>query len=235
MYTAEGEEGAKGGMEWALSLNTNATPPFFSIKVWKEHKTQTWTLLPPQFTLCCLFFLFYNYSSLSQVYFFFFLGFNTFLCCNTGRLPFTDSAVLILLLFFSPTGKYIFVSYFKPSRCCCLCVCPSHVCICERQAYSSRRISPECAALSLSSSPSFSSFCDSHKSLIGSSSPLYSHLLSNSSLQLAVESYATRSVCTVPFFFPQCKSLFFIMITKRWCSDWLFLQCFFTILVSFRW
>lgn len=33
MYTAEGEEGAKGakgGMEWVLSLNTNATPPFLA-------------------------------------------------------------------------------------------------------------------------------------------------------------------------------------------------------------
>lgn len=30
MYTAEGEEGAKGGTEWALSLNTNATPPFLA-------------------------------------------------------------------------------------------------------------------------------------------------------------------------------------------------------------
>lgn len=217
MYTAEGEERAKGGMEWVLSLNTNATPPFFSIKVWKERKTQTWTLLPPQFTLCCLFFLFYNYFSLSQVYFFFF-SFNTFLCCNTGRLPFTDSAVLILLLFFSPTGKYIFVSYFKPRRCCCLCVCPSHVCICERQAYSSRRISPECAALSLSSSPSFSSFCDSHKSLIGSSSPsiLTFFQILPCNLLLRATLHAQYAQYNFFFFFAQC--LIFIMITKRWCS-----------------
>lgn len=49
-------------------------------------------------------------------------------------------------------------------------------------------------------------FCDSHRSLIDSSSPfVYSHLLSNSPLQLAAEPYATHSVCTVLHFPSECK------------------------------
>lgn len=79
-----------------------------------------------------------------------------------------------------------------------VCVHSWHVCICVHQAYSSRRTSPEYAALFLSSS----SFCDSHKALIHSSL-FSSHLLSNPSLQRAVGSnrLKPRSTVAVAFFY----------------------------------
>ena len=61
-----------------------------------------------------------------------------------------------------------------------------------------QRISPEYAAFFFLSS----SFCDSHKSLIRSSSPpllLSSHLLSNSSLQLDIESNGKRQKYRMQF------------------------------------
>lgn len=78
-----------------------------------------------------------------------------------------------------------------------VCVHSWHVCICVYQAYSSRRISPEYSALFLS----LSSFCDSRKALIRSSSSLFSsHLLSNPSLQLAVDSNRMKPRSTMQLF-----------------------------------
>lgn len=79
-----------------------------------------------------------------------------------------------------------------------VCVHSWHVCICVHQAYSSRRTSPEYAALFLSSS----SFCDSHKSLIHSSL-FSSHFLSNPSLQRDVggNRRKPRSTIAVAFFY----------------------------------
>lgn len=78
-----------------------------------------------------------------------------------------------------------------------VCVHSWHVCICVYQAYSSRRISPEYSALFLS----LSSFCDSRKALIRSSSSLFSsHLLSNPSLQLAVDGNRMKSRSTMQLF-----------------------------------
>lgn len=132
MYTAEREEraeslGGGSGVGAVFEYKCNA-PLFFCIKVWKECKTQTWTFISSSVYPPLSFLPFCHYcppSGSSLV-----LCFNTFLCCKTGRLPFTDSTVLILLhslLFFIPAGIYIYIylclSYFKPVRCFCLCVC----------------------------------------------------------------------------------------------------------------
>lgn len=85
-----------------------------------------YTLHPPSFPFifplnCCFSSPNEVIQSMAQI-----LCFNTFLCCETGLMPFTDSTVLILthsLLFSVPAGKY-FLSYFKLGRCfLCVCVC----------------------------------------------------------------------------------------------------------------
>lgn len=95
--------------------------------------------------------------------------FNTFLCSKTGHLPFTDPTVLILshgFIIFHSSREIFFcpiLSLVGVSVCVCVCL----TCLYLWAPYSSRRISPECAAFFCASS----SFCDSHKSLIRSSSP----------------------------------------------------------------